>query len=519
MGAAGSKEGPIGPYSDVFQVHRVLGKGAFGDVFAIQPRRRIQKRSLKKSHGGKGDQSPSESPRSGTVSPDGTSPRVTMSRSAQGSFLSQSGKHGSRQERKNKKNRQHAGQSLQELQSIERNRNATSPTSRSASSSSIEAGIVSGSSANNGRRPSTSGNISPANGLASSSGPPDTKSKLYAVKVLDKRAVVKAKMAKSVMTERDMLKSINHPLLVNVLATWQSDSDLFMMMDLMKGGDLRYPIRANRQRLDPERARFYTYQVLLALRYLNSKRIIHRDIKPDNLLLDSAGNCHLTDFNVSHKLSEDNDTVKQKAGTMCYIAPEVLGDFYDYKADVWSLAATAYEWMCGRKVFTYKSESELKAKIKAMQVKYPSSMETRWKDFLWRCFQPADKRLSVQQAIDDPLFSDLDEKACEFKTAKTPFTPLQQANIDHSADGLEQFRHVQGSGRLNKSREAVSSRDQAKFTEWDWLSVEVLDQLPVKCADRMAEIYNAMHPGEELSDEDSESGFDPIGSADSGESV
>jgi serine/threonine kinase 32 len=109
----------------------------------------------------------------------------------------------------------------------------------------------------------------------------------------------------------------------------------------MTGGDLRFHI--SRKTFTEEAIKFWIAELGCALRYIHSQNIIHRDIKPDNILLDADGHVHLTDFNVAKDVVAGK-TLTSKSGTLAYLAPEVYtGKGYDVRADWWSLGVLFYE--------------------------------------------------------------------------------------------------------------------------------------------------------------------------------
>lgn len=109
----------------------------------------------------------------------------------------------------------------------------------------------------------------------------------------------------------------------------------------MSGGDLRFHI--SRKTFTEEAVRFWIAELGCALRYIHSKGIIHRDIKPDNVLLDSEGHIHLADFNVASDFTPGKP-LTSKSGTLAYLAPEVYkGTGYSSGADWWSLGVLMYE--------------------------------------------------------------------------------------------------------------------------------------------------------------------------------
>ena len=125
------------------------------------------------------------------------------------------------------------------------------------------------------------------------------------------------------MSERYILEAMDHPFIVKLHYAFQTSSKLYLLVDLMPGGELFYLLRRNRK--FPENvARFYAAEILLGLEYLHKRNIIYRDLKPENILIDKDGHLKLTDFG----LSKVRFSKEQLAFTMCgtpeYIAPEII---------------------------------------------------------------------------------------------------------------------------------------------------------------------------------------------------
>ncbi|KAI9508187.1 AGC/YANK protein kinase [Russula earlei] len=145
---------------------------------------------------------------------------------------------------------------------------------------------------------------------------------LYALKYINKAKCVRMKAVANVIQERRLLEEIDHPFVVNLRYAFQDDENCFFVLDLMLGGDLRFHLDRLGS-LSEETVRFYMAQLSSALCFLHEKHIMHRDIKPDNLLLDERGHAHITDFNIAVHYS-DRRLLTGVAGSMAYMAPEIL---------------------------------------------------------------------------------------------------------------------------------------------------------------------------------------------------
>ncbi|KNE69859.1 AGC/YANK protein kinase [Allomyces macrogynus ATCC 38327] len=144
---------------------------------------------------------------------------------------------------------------------------------------------------------------------------------LYALKYINKEKCIKMRAVENIIQERRLLEEIHFPLIVNLRFAFQDDENLFMVLDLMLGGDLRFHL--DRQGcLNETAVQFYVAEIALALNYLHERKIVHRDLKPDNVLLCERGHAHLTDFNIAVHYN-DRKPLTAIAGSMAYMAPEV----------------------------------------------------------------------------------------------------------------------------------------------------------------------------------------------------
>ena len=111
---------------------------------------------------------------------------------------------------------------------------------------------------------------------------------LYAMKYINKEKCIAQNAVKNTLFERNLLEQIEHPLIVNLRFAFQDEENMFMVIDLMLGGDLKYHLQKQGP-FTQDMVRFFAIEISCALMYLHRQGIVHRDIKPDNLLLDANG--------------------------------------------------------------------------------------------------------------------------------------------------------------------------------------------------------------------------------------
>ncbi|XP_077146678.1 protein kinase C iota type [Ranitomeya variabilis] len=176
--------------------------------------------------------------------------------------------------------------------------------------------------------------------------------RIYAMKVVKKELVNDDEDIDWVQTEKHVFEQAsNHPFLVGLHSCFQTESRLFFVIEYVNGGDLMFHMQRQRK-LPEEHARFYSAEISLALNYLHERGIIYRDLKLDNVLLDSEGHIKLTDYGMCKEGLRPGDTTSTFCGTPNYIAPEILrGEDYGFSVDWWALGVLMFEMMAGRSPF------------------------------------------------------------------------------------------------------------------------------------------------------------------------
>ncbi|XP_027945314.1 serine/threonine-protein kinase 32B isoform X1 [Eumetopias jubatus] len=259
----------------------------------------------------------------------------------------------------------------------------------------------------------------------------DTK-KMYAMKYMNKQKCIERDEVRNVFRELQIMQGLEHPFLVNLWYSFQDEEDMFMVVDLLLGGDLRYHLQQN-VHFTEGAVKLYICELALALEYLQRFHIIHRDIKPDNILLDEHGHVHITDFNIA-TIVEGAEKASSVAGTKPYMAPEVFqvyldgGPGYSYPVDWWSLGVTAYELLRGWRPYEIHSATpidEILNMFKVERIHYSSTwckgMVALLKKLLTK--DPESRLSSLGDVQSAPYLADMNWDAV-FEKALTPgFVP------------------------------------------------------------------------------------------------
>ena len=262
--------------------------------------------------------------------------------------------------------------------------------------------------------------------------------KRYALKEMSKVRIIDRHSEKSIKGERDFLSVLLHPFIVNMVCSFQDYENLYLVMDLLTGGDLRYHLCKIRH-FSEEETKFFIACLLLGLEYIHSNNIIHRDIKPENLVSDENGYIRITDFGVAKIRKEDNSS--ETSGTPGYMAPEVLmAQNHSFPVDFFAIGIMGYEFMMGERPYLGKTRKEIKQLVLKKQAKIdredvPDGWSLESVDFINKCLKRKEsRRLGFRHGISElknhSWFQDFDWESLFNKTMPAPFVPKKAGNYD-----------------------------------------------------------------------------------------
>ena len=187
------------------------------------------------------------------------------------------------------------------------------------------------------------------------------------MKIMSKVKIIRKNSVKNVLNEKRLLSKLHNPFLVNMVFSFQDIDNLYLIMDLLLGGDLRYHLNKS-ETFNENHLKFIIACTISGLDYLHRNKIIHKDIKPENLVFDIYGYLHLTDLGISKIYHEENK--KENSGTPGYMAPEVLfNKNHDYSVDFFALGVISYEIIMGSRPYKGKDKKELRKDIISRQAK------------------------------------------------------------------------------------------------------------------------------------------------------
>jgi aurora kinase, other len=189
---------------------------------------------------------------------------------------------------------------------------------------------------------------------------------------------------------------LNHTNILKLYGHFKDKTSLYLVLEYINNTQLVMsgPIKESTLSL-------YIFQLAKALEYCHKQKIIHRDVKIDNILLDTDNNLKLADFGFSTVLG--NSTLNEYCGTLDYISPEMLNcDFYNENVDIWSLGICTYELLVGNTPFKEESYDDTFNRILNIDLTLPKTLSKDVTDFLLRILCTRDKRMNLIDILNHP---------------------------------------------------------------------------------------------------------------------
>lgn len=321
-----------------------------------------------------------------------------------------------------------------------------------------------------------------------------TTGKLYAMKVMNKRRIKNKKSSTLALNELAVLKVVDSPFVVNLKYSFQTKDDLYLILDLMTGGDLSFHL-SQKRRFSKDQCLYYAARIMLGLQALHDQHYVYRDLKPENLLLAEDGRVRITDLGLATTVTS---RLHGAAGTRGYWAPEMLKRNakgkrlnYDHRVDWFSYGCVLAEMISG--VNPFRSEAALKfgqehetTKEKAIDYATihmePSLCDKYFNEtasdlVLLLLNKNPDKRLGTngcEEIMTHPWFKTVKWEKIISDTEEPPFVPLKDINAASQSE-IGTFAEDRNAPKLDE-------KDAETYKNWNWtnpkvFSAEVLEML------------------------------------------
>ncbi|KAJ2649918.1 Serine/threonine kinase [Coemansia sp. RSA 1250] len=300
--------------------------------------------------------------------------------------------------------------------------------------------------------------------------------KLYAIKVLKKEFIVENDEFESTRSEKRVLLIANkekHPFLIGLHSCFQSSNHIFFVMEYISGGDLMMHVQKLGS-FGERRAKFFACEILLGLAYFHRAGIIYRDLKLDNIMLDSEGHVKIADYGLCKENMGYGQTTITFCGTPEFMAPEiVLEQRYGRAVDWWAFGVLIYEMILGTSPFHGEDENEIFDSILEDEILYPVRM-SRDSVFICQALLEKDpsKRLGsgpndAEDIMKHSFFAGVNWDDVLNKKIAPPYVPDIRGRFDVSNFDPEFTNEKPG---LTPTNTIIDKHDQKEFADFDYVS-------------------------------------------------
>ena len=234
--------------------------------------------------------------------------------------------------------------------------------------------------------------------------------RLVAIKTFNKKNLKKKNAKQKIKNEIGMLSQLRHPFINQILDSFETDTHIFIVMEYICG-DLLGFIR-KRGKLSETVSKIIFKQLIEGLKYIHHKRIVHRDIKLDNILIDLTNTIKICDFGVSRKIAED-EVMHEHCGTPAYIAPEIFENqgYTGFQCDIWSAGVTLYYILGGVQPFRASSIKDLEKKVILGDFEPVEEVSSEANDLIKLMLNTdPEKRINIDKILNHPWLANIKTK-------------------------------------------------------------------------------------------------------------
>jgi len=263
----------------------------------------------------------------------------------------------------------------------------------------------------------------------------------FALKCMSKKCIKENSLETHLQNEKSIMASLDHPFINRYYCDMEDDDNLYFLLEALPGGELCKRLRQEK-RFPEAWGKFYSASVLFALCHLHSKKIAYRDLKPENLVMDSTGYVKVVDFGLAKVITGGKTWTL--CGTPAYLAPEiVLNDGHDWSVDYWALGVFLFEMTSGKEPFAASNPMEVYKQIVSGYVVIPASFSSFLEDLIRKLLNTSkSKRLGRTMGgggavMQHNWYGDFDWDAHVKKRLAAPLPPLVLGGSVNSASASD----------------------------------------------------------------------------------
>ena len=289
---------------------------------------------------------------------------------------------------------------------------------------------------------------------------------LYAIKALNLEQIKIENLEVCVELEKNVLLKTDHPFIMKMVKYLKNENYIFFINEYIKGKELWDVIR-DIGLLNKEQTQFYGGSILLAINHLHKNKVIYRDIKPENVMVNTKGYIKIIDFGTVKEIKDRTSTV---IGTSHYMAPEITkGEGYSFEVDIWSIAICMYEFFCGKLPFgeEFDDPMDIYRAVSKEELSFPNFVhDEKYMSLMNKMLKknPTKRLWKFEQIKEDPYFNDFDWNKLISLSYPPPYMIELKEEKENNAC-IPYLSYLQSKQAKKRGKKKKSNR-QIKFEKW-----------------------------------------------------
>ncbi|EMG46780.1 CDC5 Cell cycle serine/threonine-protein kinase CDC5/MSD2 [Candida maltosa Xu316] len=276
----------------------------------------------------------------------------------------------------------------------------------------------------------------------------DASGQIYAAKTVAKASIKNEKTKTKLLSEIKIHKSLKHPNIVNFVDCFEDDVNVYILLEICPNQSLMELLKARKRVSEPE-VRFFMVQIIGAIKYLHSRRVIHRDLKLGNIFFDPDMNLKIGDFGLASVLPSTDSRKYTICGTPNYIAPEVLGGKntgHSFEVDIWAIGIMMYALLVGKPPFQAKDVNVIYERIKKTEYYFPEEKPIS-----------ESARMLIKDLLSlNPLHRPTIDEILDYDWFKGPFPDkTREISLQETPQGLDKITTAQSSLNFKIAKDAA----------------------------------------------------------------
>ena len=260
--------------------------------------------------------------------------------------------------------------------------------------------------------------------------------KIYAMKILNKDFLTKHDMLNYAIAECNVLKKASSPFIITLHYAFQTPDNLYMIIDYCPGGDLDTMIQI--RIFEESEAQFYIAELLLAIEYLHTNKILYSDLKPENILIYSDGHIKLADFGLARENIADGK-LKSFGGSSSYLSKEMIQKG-ESSSDIYGIGAVLYEMLCGHSPFFGKDSRTMHTNIASKKLIFPEFFSDSARDLIKKLMEKnPQKRIELDDIKKHKFFRGIEWEYFDSKNVKIPLDLIKIKQKYYAEKGNEKI--------------------------------------------------------------------------------